>query len=710
MGKKDDAAEEDTVVQKDASNASGSSGEGFSSRTAFLFAAVGCAVGFGNVWRFPYLVYDHGGLAFIVVYCICLMLVAAPTTILEMGLGQICRGGQIQAWSRLGRFGRASGMVGWVAFNICTYYPVLLTWSLLYFAYSLKPDMPWTVTDAHKDFCEALKTQAECGGTDYCRWNADGGICNLQPLKFAADFFRDSCYAHSDFTGRDRDIKLTGISGKYVLCLGISWVCNVLALIAGAKVLGYIMYVTMTLPTVFLVILIIVGALLPGSREGVRWYIGKFEVDKLTLPTWVNAVGQGVFSTSVAQGTMAAFTAHNKKGQNFVVDGLIIIAADTIYALLAGFSVFSVIGYLAHAAGVPVDHLELQGISLAFMTYPVGLSRISNYFANILSALFFATLWLIGMDTLVALVEALVLMLCNSRTGVRWGVKRWHATIGLSIFFFLVPGLLTATNLGYALLDCLDDYNALVQSFGAGIECFVAGWIYFGHKSVERVGKLAYYVHAVTLVLGSILFAVLARVVNTWVGLLVGLGVPILGFLISVFVLAKKTDARGNELSAKDRMWYLSIYNLEPMRKLFNDEGCQNTWWRVPLLWSYAVKYVVPFIVFFLTMSGLLDPKKMYKRPNEDAPYPWYIFLIGQLSPIFLALCIFVFLIFPDTMLPLQPPTKEGQEDTILGQELLPLFERKGLGDLSDDEEIGKNADDKDTPSTTQHANVTVAA
>lgn len=185
------------------------------------------------------------------------------------------------------------------------------------------------------------------------------------------------------------------------------------------------MYITMTLPTIFLIILVILGITLTGSGKGITQYTAKFEVAGISsTEAWISAIGQGVFSVGVAQGSSPAFASHSPKRQNFTQDAIIIIVADTIFAFLAGFAVFAVIGHLSTVSGREIKDLPLSGISLAFSTYPVGLSQIGGVGANVSACCGFIFLTLFCTDLLRSLFHDVVVSRNGyiGRTG--WGMCR----------------------------------------------------------------------------------------------------------------------------------------------------------------------------------------------------------------------------------------------------------------------------------------------
>jgi len=118
--------------------------ERWKSRSVFLLAAVGSAVGLGNVWRFPYVIYKYGGGAFLIPYLIALFVIGIPLLLLEFSLGQKFQKGAVRAFKsihhKLGGIGALALLSGFV---IVIYYAVIMAWSLVYLIYSFNFNLPW---------------------------------------------------------------------------------------------------------------------------------------------------------------------------------------------------------------------------------------------------------------------------------------------------------------------------------------------------------------------------------------------------------------------------------------------------------------------------------------------------------------------------------------------------------------------------------------
>lgn len=134
--------------------------ERWMSRTTFILAMVGYAVGLGNFWRFPYLCYTWGGALFFIPYFVCLFFIGIPVTLMELALGQKFQRGDVGVFRgihpRLAGVGAASVLA---AYYIVTYYNIIIGWSLIYLIMSFINPLPWSVeytTDGKHRDCDDL--------------------------------------------------------------------------------------------------------------------------------------------------------------------------------------------------------------------------------------------------------------------------------------------------------------------------------------------------------------------------------------------------------------------------------------------------------------------------------------------------------------------------------------------------------------------------
>ena len=149
--------------------------EAWGSRASFVLSCIGSAVGLGNFFRFPFLVYGWGGGAFFVPYLLALFFVGIPLLAAELGLGQLTQSGAIDAYRaihwRLGGIGVCGAIA---AFTIVSYYAVILAWSLVYLVESFESTLPWSFDPNDPDtffigeqhFNETLMLRPNLDGSD----------------------------------------------------------------------------------------------------------------------------------------------------------------------------------------------------------------------------------------------------------------------------------------------------------------------------------------------------------------------------------------------------------------------------------------------------------------------------------------------------------------------------------------------------------------
>ena len=149
------------------------------------------------------------------------------------------------------------------------------------------------------------------------------------------------------------------------------WFCVWLCLAFGTEWTGRIAYITMGLPILFLFLFLFRSVALEGANDGIREYIGKWEMDVLKdEPTvWSRAVSQIFFSLSTTMGTMPAYGSHCPRGEPAVVNSVVIGVSNCMFSIISGFAVFAAIGHLAHLQGVTVNDLDYATFSLVFGTF-----------------------------------------------------------------------------------------------------------------------------------------------------------------------------------------------------------------------------------------------------------------------------------------------------------------------------------------------------
>ncbi len=383
--------------------------EHWDSRTAFILAAIGSAIGLGNIWRFPYIAYKYGGGAFLIPYFVALFTAGIPLLILEFALGHRTEKSAPYAF---GTFKTSWKWAGWLAvfvgFGIVTYYAVIMAWSFDYFVYSFK-----------------------------LSWGTNPG--NFFYPKFLQ-------LSHNPF-------QIGGLRGVIILGLVGTWVWIYFSIIKGAKSVGKVVYVTVIVPWIVLLVLFVRGITLPGAQEGLRYFLTPNFSALKDPAVWFNAYSQIFFTLSIGFGVMIAYASFLPRKSDIINNAFIIALSNCVTSFIGGLTVFSTLGYLAYQKGVAVSSVVAKGPGLAFITYPTVIN-LFPFAQPFFGAIFFLMLLTLGIDSAFSLVEAF-----SAAAADKWKIRRPLLNGIISGIAFLI-GLLFTTRSGLYWLDIFDHYLA----------------------------------------------------------------------------------------------------------------------------------------------------------------------------------------------------------------------------------------------------------
>lgn len=355
----------------------------WSSRMAFIFAAVGSAVGLGNIWRFPYVAGENGGSAFILLYIGFVFLIGLPVLIAELSIGRrgqqspIASLGKIAKessanprWAWLGHLGTFGGGLGLLSF-----YSVIAGWVMSYII------------------------QAATGA--FTGITAEGAETAMNQFQGSAGTVT---FWHFLFTAITVVIVGKGIKG------------------------GLEKAVTYLMPMLFLILLLLLGySLSEGDMEQATAFLFTPDWSKIDSGVALQALGQAFFSLSVTVGTMLAYGSYLPKEISLHRSATLIAGADTLVALIAGLAIFP----LVFAYGLQPD----AGPSLIFKTLPIAFGQMPG--GAFISAAFFILLTIAAITSSISLLEPGV-----SYFEEKFGMTRWRASvIGGGIAFTV--GLMT---------------------------------------------------------------------------------------------------------------------------------------------------------------------------------------------------------------------------------------------------------------------------
>lgn len=433
----------------------------------FLFAAIGSAIGLGNIWRFPYLCYENGGGAFLIPYFIALIVVGIPLMILEIGLGHKMRGsapasfaGISKKWEWLGWW-----QVIFVMFGIVLYYSVVIAWCLNYFVFSF--NLAW----------------------------------GSQPQSFFFDSF---------LMRNVNPFQLGDFRAPIVCSLFFVWFLNWFIVFKGVqKGLEKANKIFMPLLFFLTAIIVVWSVRLPGAKEGIAQYLTPVWSHLKEPKVWMDAFGQIFFTLSLSFGIMIAYASYLPRKSQIVRDSCLIGFINCFFSVFAGLGVFSILGYMAHTQGG--DFQGFEAIGLAFIAYPKAISTLP-YFSSLFGIIFFGTLVIAGLSSAISIIEAFTSAIIDKFHYPRKIVVSVLAVLG----FF--GSIIFTTQGGLSWLDVVDHfilhYGLVVTAI---FECILIGWIYkakvlrnhVNHYSVWRLTRLWDFSvrFTVPIILGAILIS-----------------------------------------------------------------------------------------------------------------------------------------------------------------------------------------------------------
>jgi NSS family neurotransmitter:Na+ symporter len=335
----------------------------WSSGLTFILAAVGAAVGLGNIWKFPYVAGVSGGGAFVLVYIACVIFDAIPILIGELLIGRCGSGspplamrkvaeasGRSAKWSIVGFMGMIVGYL------IATYYSVIAGWTLVYIYKAANGFDGATALNVAQQF-EDLK--------------ADPGTMAIW---------------HTVFMGLALVIVGRGLRN------GIERVVKLL------------------MPALFVMLVVMIGyAAIAGDFAAGLNFLFRVDFSKITGAVVLNAIGQAFFSISVAMGLMMVYGAYVPKNVSLTRSAIIIATADTVIALLAGLMIFPIV----FANGLD----PAEGPGLIFKTLPTAFVGMPG--GAVFGALFFLLLAFAAITSIIAILEPII-----AYAEDRWHMKR----------------------------------------------------------------------------------------------------------------------------------------------------------------------------------------------------------------------------------------------------------------------------------------------
>ncbi|MBU4484175.1 sodium-dependent transporter [bacterium] len=399
------------------------------SRMGFILAAIGSAVGLGNIWRFPYIAYKNGGGAFLIPYITILLLIGIPLMILELGVGCKYKGSTPMAFARLKK---KLEWFGWwpttfLALGIMIYYSVILSWCLNYIVFSIN-----------------------------LSWGLDAG-----------DFFLNKFLNLTTMPFEFGDINIRAFVGL-VIIWGITWLIVYRGVQKGIEFANKFFIPLLSLA---MIVLFVWGLTLDGAIDGIAVFLKPDFSKLLTSSIWIDAFVQAFFSMGIGMGIIVTYASYCPTKTNINQNAVIICVMDALFAIVAGLVVFATLGSMSKATGVPVSEIVRGGPELAFVVYPEAINSLPLG-KSLFGIIFFVALLFAGISSSIAIVEPMISAMIDK--------FNWTRRKAITIFSIvgLLGGLVFVSGAGLYWLDIVDHFiNNLGLMVIAFVEAIAIGWI-----------------------------------------------------------------------------------------------------------------------------------------------------------------------------------------------------------------------------------------
>ena len=412
----------------------------WNSTFAFMMAMIGSAVGLGNIWRFPNVLYANGGGSFMIPYIVSLFLLGISFVLVEYAVGYRFKKsvGKI-----LFEISKKLEPIAWfivlVVFLITTYYVCVVGWDLIYVVLSF--------------------TKA---------WGADPNL-----------FFSSNVLQATDALSGFFQIVPMVLASVFAVWL-IIWLIVKRDLNDG---IGNVSKILMPLLCLIVAFIVIFSLTLPGASVG---YTQIFTPDwgALTnLDVWLAAFGQIVFSLSLGMAIAMTYASYLPDKSKLVDSAVTVAFSNSIFEVFNSIGIFSILGFMFVSTGIPFDELVTSGTGLAFVVFPQVLNTLGPM-GYVIGPLFFLCILFAGITSAIALLEVATYAISE-----KFDIGRKKTVTMICVLGFIISIIFT-TSLGSTILGAFDAFlNNFALLLGILIECIIFGWIYDFDKLISTLNK-----------------------------------------------------------------------------------------------------------------------------------------------------------------------------------------------------------------------------
>jgi len=480
------------------------------SNLSFMLAMIGSAVGLGNIWRYPYVLYAQGGGVFYIPYIVAVLLMGIPFLILEYGVGYNYKSSFAKAVKKIHtKFEFLGWLIPVSVYMIMIYYSAILGWGGIYFILSF-----------------------------YKGWGSD-------PKNY---FVSELLQSTDKLSGLTHFIPVIAIA--MLVGWAIIWYISHKDLEKG---LGKVSKILVPLLFGIMVFIVIYSLTLSGASIGLKALFNPDWSQLLSFDIWMAAFGQIIFSLSLGMSIAFTYASYTKNDTDLVTNSLSIAIANCTFENFAALGVFSILGYMSKQSGLGIkDLVKTQGAGLVFIVYPEVLNVLGKI-AVLIGPLFFITVYLAGLTSILSTIEPLSFSIQN-----KFGWSR-HTTMTILCAVGAVISLLYATAFGEFLLGVVDTFiNQIAILIGVVLECVAFAWIFDAKKLIVflnerskslKLGKWWLYivkiilpVFIIVIWVGGLITVIKDGTMEQLVFTLISAAVLIITTLIFTFLPAKSEE------------------------------------------------------------------------------------------------------------------------------------------------------------------------
>lgn len=412
----------------------------WNSTLAFMMAMIGSAVGLGNIWRFPNVLYSNGGGSFMIPYIVSLFLLGISFVLVEYAVGFKFKKSIARIlYSIKSKLEPVAWFILLIVFLITTYYVCVVGWDFIYIVLSI--------------------TKA---------WGSNP----------------DLYFANNVLHATDSMSGLLTIVPNVLVSVFIIW------FIAWAIIrrdlndgIGKVSQILLPLLCLIVIGIVAFSLTLPGASIGYSQIFTPDWSALTNLDVWLAAFGQIVFSLSLGMAIAMTYASYLPEGSKLVDNAIIVAFSNSAFEVFNSIGIFSILGFMTFTSGIAFNDLVTEGTGLAFVVFPQVFNTMGDV-AYIIGPLFFLCILFAGITSVIALLEGV----CYS-ISEKFLIERKKTATAVCIVGFLISTIF-ATGAGSTILGIFDAYlNNFALLFAILLECIIFGWIYKFDDLIETLNK-----------------------------------------------------------------------------------------------------------------------------------------------------------------------------------------------------------------------------